>query len=181
MQNVDTARIGDWMQTFTGRCFYPMDPRPEDVCIEDIAHSLSMMCRYGGHSTRFYSVAEHSVLVSRYVDPEYALWGLLHDAAEAYSSDIPRPLKRNLPDWKPMEDKIMAAVCERFGLAGDEPPQVKAVDLAITSDEKAAIMAPCERQWEALPAALGAWVQGYGPEDAKRIFLEAFDALTNNA
>lgn len=59
-----TERAGDWMQTFTGRQFWPMDPRPEDLDILDIAHALSLLCRFGGHCQRFYSVAEHSVHVS---------------------------------------------------------------------------------------------------------------------
>lgn len=78
MSELDTPaddRRGDWIQTFTGRRFWPLDPRPEDVCIEDIAHALSLKCRFGGHCTRFYSVAEHSVHVSNYVPAEFALWG----------------------------------------------------------------------------------------------------------
>ena len=88
------ARKGDWIQTFTGRAFYVLDPRPEDVDIEDIAHALSMQCRFAGHCREFYSVAQHSVTASWLVPPEDALWGLLHDAAEAYVVDLPRPIKR---------------------------------------------------------------------------------------
>ena len=68
-----SARKGDWMQTYTGRQFWPIDPRANEVHIEDIAHALSMMCRYNGHCRTFYSVAEHSVLVSQHVPPEHAL------------------------------------------------------------------------------------------------------------
>ena len=81
-------RIGDWMQTYTGERFWPLDPRIEDIHIRDISMALGKLCRYGGHTIFFYSVAEHSVLVSEYVPEEYALWGLLHDASEAYLSDI---------------------------------------------------------------------------------------------
>lgn len=178
LPNLDGSRVGDWMQTFTGRCFWPLDPRPEEICIDDIAHALSMTCRYGGHCQRFYSVSEHSVLVSRHVPPAFALWGLLHDAAEAYSADIPRPLKRNLPQWKPMEARIMAAVTSRFGLTPDEPAIVKAIDLAMTGDEQDALMSPCERDWGSLPPRVGAVIEGLSPEDAKAQFLNRFDYLS---
>ncbi len=92
------TRKGDYIATYTGKQFYPLDPRPEDVCLEDIAHSLSNLCRFTGHTDtdRFYSVAQHSVICSTIVAPEAALLALLHDAAEAYLGDISRPLKRDL-------------------------------------------------------------------------------------
>src|SRR5579885_2784587 len=92
-------RHGDWIQTYCGVAFYPLDPRPEEILIEDIAHALSMLCRFTGHVKRFYSVAQHCVYVSHRCDPKDALWGLLHDAAEAYLNDISRPVKslRELP------------------------------------------------------------------------------------
>lgn len=170
-------RIGDWMQTYTGRAFWPLDPRADEVCIEDIAHSLSMRCRYGGHTTRFYSVAEHAFLVSQHVPAEHALWGLLHDAAEAYSADVPRPLKRCLPDWKPLEANIMAAVCDRFGLGYAEPAIVKHVDLAMTADEQAALMVPCERAWGTLPPPVGAAIRCWSPAAAEFFFLDRFREL----
>ena len=172
------TRIGDWLQTYSGRPFWPLDPRPEEIHIEDIAHSLAMRCRYGGHCTRFYSVAEHSVHVSRYVSPANALWGLLHDAPEAFSSDLPRPLKRSLPNWKPMEDRIMVAVCKRFGLVEMEPTGVKYVDLAITSDERAVMMNPSDLPWGDLPDPLGVEIMFLNPEDAKRAFIARFEELT---
>ena len=177
LPNLDETRKGDWLQTYTGRSFWPLDPRPDDIDIEDIAHSLALRCRYGGHETRFYSVAEHSVLVSLHVPRQFALWGLLHDAAEAYSVDVPRPLKRCLPDWKPMEARSMVAVWDRFGLPHDEPKSVSDIDLAMTVDERAVLMAPCTRDWGWLPAPVGADVRGLSPEQAKSLFLQRFAKL----
>jgi hypothetical protein len=91
------TRVGDWIQTYSGRQFWPLDPRVEDVHLEDIAHALSNVCRYTGHVREFYSVAEHSVHVSWSCEPEDALWGLLHDASEAYLADMARPVKQNMP------------------------------------------------------------------------------------
>ncbi len=92
-----------WIQTYTGKKFYPMDSKVEDICIEDIAHSLSLLCRFNGHCTEFYSVAQHSVFVSNLVGKReektdiffkrLARLGLLHDAAEAYLGDIVSPIK----------------------------------------------------------------------------------------
>lgn len=73
---------GDWMQTYTGRRFWPLDPVAGDIEIMDIAHALSNQCRYAGHTRFHYSVAQHSVQVSENVAPEHALWGLLHDAPD---------------------------------------------------------------------------------------------------
>src|ERR1700683_336889 len=87
------ADRGAWIVTFSGRRFYVLDPRPSDVRIEDIAHSLSLQCRFNGHVKNFYSVAQHSVLVSERCDPADALYGLLHDASEAYIGDMSAPLK----------------------------------------------------------------------------------------
>jgi hypothetical protein len=172
-------RRGDWIQTYKGKQFWPLDPRPEDIDIQDIAHALSLLCRFNGHCTRFYSVSEHSVLVSHYVPPEQALWGLLHDAAEAYTSDIPRPLKRCLPDWKPMEDRIMAVVCEKFGLDPVEPDDVRRIDLAITTDEKAELMNPCVVEWSNMLPPLGVNIIGMEPALAEAMFLKRFRELTS--
>ena len=81
------------MVTYTGKEFYPLDPNPADIDIKDIAHALSNCCRFAGHIKSFYSVAQHSVIVSELCEPENALAGLLHDASEAYLSDIARPVK----------------------------------------------------------------------------------------
>lgn len=173
------ARIGDWLQVASGTVFYPLDPRAEEIHIEDIAHALSMQCRYTGHVARFYSVAEHSVHVSRAVPPEYALWGLLHDASEAYLVDIPRPLKRFMPQYHEWEAALMRVICERFGLPIDMPASVKDIDNRMLATEKAVLMGPCEREWmdtgPALPdVAIECWYPGTG----KKLFLDRFWELT---
>lgn len=88
----------------------------EDVKIEDIAHALSHVCRFGGHSSRHYSVAEHSLLVAEMVPDDMKLAALLHDASEAYISDIVSPVKRMLPDYRKLENQIELAIDEKFGL-----------------------------------------------------------------
>ena len=175
------TRIGDWLQTYSGRCFWPLDPRADEVFLEDIAHSLAFKCRYGGHSVLYYSVAEHSVLVSKFVPKEFALWGLLHDAGEAFSSDVPRPLKRCLKEWAPIEQGIMIAICERFGLPFEEPACVKQVDLALTSDEREALMVECDRDWGELPPAVGATLHFWSPKQAEKAFLARYEELTTSS
>lgn len=175
-----TERLGDWMQTVTGKVFWPIDPRPEEVYIEDIAHALGMMCRYNGHCTKFYSVAEHSWIVSQHVPQDYALWGLLHDASEAYIADIVRPAKRFISGYIEAEDKIMAAVCDRFGLTKIMPPEVKKIDSAILVDEAKFIMGPKPMEWDFPEPAIGLTnIAGWSPEVAKQKFLERFYELVS--
>ena len=95
--------------TYTGNMFYSLDPRPEEICLEDIAHGLAHQCRFNGMTSAFYSIAQHSVFVSHLADSEWALSGLLHDAAEAYLGDIIAPLKT--PEHEAVEARIMDAIC----------------------------------------------------------------------
>jgi hypothetical protein len=174
LPNRDLHRIGDWIQTYSGKCFWPLDPRHEEVELRDIAHALSMKCRYAGHVKRFYSVAEHSVLVSMAVPAEFALDALLHDAAEAYSSDIPRPLKKSLTEWDAIEARIFASIAVRFGLTRKTPACVKDIDFAITANERAALMTPCARDWALPPAVPGVEIQALDPWHAEQAFLERY-------
>lgn len=142
-----SSRNGDWIQLVSGEPFWPLDPRPEEIEVGDIAWALSMLCRYGGHCTRFYSVAEHSVLVSRQVPPEHALWGLLHDATEAYMVDLPRPVKRCLPDYSRHEDALAEVIADRFGLPWPMPAAVKEADTGALLIERAQLMTDSRLQW----------------------------------
>lgn len=171
-------RAGDWIQTATGKAFWPMDPRADEIDPEDIAHALSMLCRFGGHSLRFYSVAEHSVLVSRHVPPHDRLWALLHDATEAYIVDVPRPVKRFMPEYDAIERGIQRAVCERFQLAPRMPDTVKSADYAILSDEAAQVMVRPPQPWSTTTTPLGVTLECWPPERAKIEFLTALETYT---
>ena len=109
--------------TFSGRVMNPLDPSPEDFCLVDIAHALSMKCRYGGHCRFFYSVAQHSVLCAEVArragcDPR---WALMHDAAESYLADIPRPVKLQLPGFEAIELRLLQSIAEWLGLPDPDP------------------------------------------------------------
>lgn len=174
------SRNGDWIQTFTGKQFYPLDPRPDELDIIDIAHALSLKCRYAGHCRDFYSVAQHSVLVSENVPPQDALWGLLHDAAEAYLSDIPRPIKASLIGFNEMEERVMRSVAERYGLPWPEPPWVGRADLTLLHTERRDLMATPPIPWgtDALAAPLPGRIEPWPWHRAKIAFLGRFDKLT---
>lgn len=178
---MNESRTGDWIQTATGKQFWPMDPRPEEIHLEDVAHALSMMCRFAGHCRRFYSVAEHSVLLSYAVSSENALWALLHDATEAYLVDVPRPVKPFLPGYREAESALEIAVAKRFGLALPLPDEVKEADRRILTDEAAQNMAAPPMPWSTSAEPLGVHLHFWPPEYAKRMFLGRFADLTNMA
>jgi len=159
----ERPRRGAWQQTYTGRQYWPLDPRPDEVEAEDIAHHLSLLCRYAGACQVFYSVAEHSVHVSHVVEQhllatncpgearqQITLRALLHDGAEAYCVDIPRPLKQHLPGYKEIEQRNEAAILCRFGVEYwyDCERIVKDADNAMRLAEQAAIMRPPPQPWE---------------------------------
>lgn len=170
------ARRGDWMQLYSGRRFWPLDPKPDEIFIEDIAHALARLCRYNGHCLRFYSVAEHSVHVARHVARRHALWALLHDASEAYLADVPRPLKAHLPGYKDMEARVMAAVCARFGLDAAMPKEVHEADDRIIGDERGNLSV-CEARWSVNPEPLGIALSFWTPARAEAEFLTLFHEL----
>lgn len=124
-----------WIRTYTNKRFDFLNPTPDSICIEDIAHALSLTNRYGGHTGKGYSVAEHSYIVSHFVPPEYALQGLMHDAAEAYTGDIPSPLKALLPDFKVIEKNVEDVINLKYGLPLTYHPSVKEMDLKVLHTE----------------------------------------------
>lgn len=172
-------RAGDWMQTYSGLRFWPIDPRPGDIDIEDIAHALAMQCRYGGHGKKFYSVAEHCVLMARHTldfGPEIAMWALLHDASEAYIVDIPRPLKPWLANYKDHENRVMRAIARRFDLVGDMPAVVHDADQRIIADERMQnlVLVP----WDHEPGpAIGVTLEFWSPVLAELHFMSMYRRL----
>jgi uncharacterized protein len=172
-----SERVGQWMQSFTGRQVYPLDMRVEDIDIRDIAHSLSMQCRYNGHSTRFYSVAEHSVLVCWAAPKEHKLAALMHDASEAYLCDLPRPVKNCVTGYKEAEAQVEAVIAERYGFSYPHPAEVKELDNRILLDERDQIMAPPPADWNLPFKPLGITLHCWSPERAETMFLHMFDVL----
>lgn len=168
-----------WIQTYTGKAFYPLAPRVEDIDIEDIAHSLSMQCRFTGHTKDFYSVGQHCAEISEIVPEEDALWGLLHDASEAYLVDLCRPLKRleklGSP-YREIEARLMLAICERFGLAPEQPASVKEADLRMLMTEKRDLMRVPPLPWVDQGEPYEARIHPLSYFGAKEFFLGRFEA-----
>lgn len=169
-----------WLQTFTGRRIDLFNPDPDDIDIIDIAHALSHECRYAGHVRQFYSVAQHSVLVSQYCDANDALWGLLHDASEAYLGDVVKPLKVTgaFRQYRVLERRMQAAVCSRFGLPVSEPPSVHRVDKAMVAVEARELLAPVHPVFAETESAFAAPVRPETPQQARQRFLHRYCELT---
>lgn len=181
------ANIG-WIQTFSGGRFYPLDPRPDDVKIVDIAHALSLNNRFTGHCARGYTVGEHSLLVVRILmewgqGPETLMWGLMHDASEAYISDIARPLKVQ-PEFKfyrDIEKKVMDAIAAHYHLELSEPAIVKDADTLALAIEAEALMPMREKdQWSWLPPIPKQFMSyklGKHAPEVEEMFLETYITL----
>ena len=174
-------RLGNWLFTFTGKKFYPLDPRGEDVCIGDIAHHLSLICRFNGATTTFYSVAQHCVLVSEHADPAEHLLALLHDATEAYCGDLIRPIKETLFDYQDLEDAIWCkAIAPAFGLPATLPQSIKQLDLRALATERRDLMPKFRREWAAEIEQVEPFPEkiiALPPEEAKAAFLESFKKI----
>lgn len=146
------GRRGGWISTFSGRKFYPLDPRPEEIEIVDIAHALSRQCRFSGHchGSEPYSVAQHSVEVAKLLPPALKIAGLLHDASEAYLVDLPRPLKHSpgfADGYRSAETELMRCVGVRFGIGSFDNPLVEVADQRLLKSERRDLMhADC--QWD---------------------------------
>lgn len=167
--------------TYTGRTIRPLSPDPEDIDIEDIAHSLSNSCRFTGHVREFYSVAQHSVLCSYIVPPEYRMMALLHDASEAYLSDIARPIKME-PEfgdvYRTAETRLEEAIAVKFGLDHPWAPEVKEADNVLLRTEQRDLMPAVFRH--AGEGYLSEEIDPWLPHIAKTAFLDRYYALKHD-
>lgn len=168
--------------TISGNYFQLNDPHNSEFTIGDIAHALSNLCRFSGHCREFYSVAQHSVLVSLLVPAEHALMALLHDAAEAFIGDMTSPLKAMLPEYKTIESNITNAIYKRFHVGPHQYPTIKHADLVALATERLYLLPETEYQWECIKGIKPLRLQelhGWEPEEACDKFLERFDEIMN--
>lgn len=174
-------RIGYGMHVNSGRYYYPLDPRPEEVFIEDIAHGLANQCRFNGQCQRFLSVAEHTWFASQIVPQSVALEALMHDAAEAYIGDLIRPLKlipalRDI--YLPIERANEVVIAERFRLVYPWPDAVKKADEAIVTAEMTQnISNPHKGVLHDASSEADVKFQFWHPEQAKAMWLARFYEL----
>lgn len=132
-----------YIRTATGRQMWPLDPHPDDIVIEDIAHALALQCRWTGHVREPFSVAQHCCLVSDLMPPELRLTGLLHDASEAYLVDLARPVKKapGLGEiYMQVEARLEKVLAEKFGLVYPYPLKIKEADNSLLLAEKRDLM-----------------------------------------
>jgi len=178
-KNQTLERKGDWIQTFTGKKFYPLDPRPEEIDINDITHALSNQCRFAGHCVQHYSVAQHSFLVSMMCSEANALFGLLHDSAEAYLIDIPSPLKRcdEFKAYRDAEKQLMNVICDVFKLDHEEPEEVKIVDKRMLATEARDLTMSEGRGWARTVEPYEFHIEAWKPEYARIKFMSRLHEL----
>ena len=180
-------RIGPWFRTFSGVRFFPLNVLPDDINLADIAHHLSMKCRFGGAVKKFISVAEHSILVSRRVDNKLAMWGLMHDAAEAYLGDIVSPCKRSLwyatenepykyHNFAHVEEELLIVIADKFGLNVEDYPAVKDTDRRALEIEARHLMGTWESA-DDLTIDDDCPIYCWTPLEAEREFLARFHEI----
>lgn len=206
-QETDRIVANSWMQTFTGRAFRIFDPDLRTVHIEDIAHALSMKCRFNGHCKKFYSVAEHSVLMARahkvpthhYIATQVAMSDkrglLMHDIGEYVLPDVPRPIKPHLWVWTPtgmmtfkdFEEKLVERLIHHLrinsGIDRDiyiawHGEAVKWFDMRMLALERDTVMSESDEEWGAMADPIeNVTIKHWSPEQAKLEFLLEYNEL----
>lgn len=184
MRNEQDWYAGGWQQTFTGKQFFPLDPRVEEICIEDIAHGLSHGAyRFAGQCDDPYTVAQHSCMVSDWMTPWFRLEGLMHDAAEAYIGDLSRPLKHSplMAGFREIEKRVQDVINEAFELnySALTAAYVKGFDNSAVVTEKLHLFSRQLPQvttggFEPFPVA---YITVWGAKQAEEEFLERFYKL----
>ena len=149
------------IRTFTGKYIDPLNPDPDQIDIEDIAHALAHVCRYGGHCYEPYSVAQHSVLCYNVAPAPHKKSTLLHDATEAYILDMPSPIKHRMPEYMAIEDNLMKVIATKFGIQYPFDKVVKDIDAELLHHELEYLIAKRK---------MVCW----SPKTAKHNFLEAY-------
>ena len=171
----------------SGKYFDYLHPENNEYTIFDIAHHLSMLCRFAGAVLKFFSVAQHSFIVSRLCPPELALPGLLHDMAEMALVDLPRPLKYICPDYRRIEERVEFPMFRKFGLSYPMDPEVKKADRMALWIEQRDLMPIHQDHWTGFEELDLEAIQRHptivplGPEDARDLFIGEYNRLTNGS
>lgn len=172
---------GAWLSTLSIPKFNFLSPQEADIDIRDIAHALSLTCRFGGHGKSFYSVAEHSVLVARVLasyraSPLTVYAGLLHDAEEAYLPDIPSPIKLYMPEAHAIYDRLSKAIIRKFGIQEADWVLIKDIDHRLCTTEAKAL-GIWNEGWANTGASLYSPIYCWTPKVAEARFLATYEEL----
>lgn len=185
--NYNQERVGDFIQIYSGKHFFILDPRAEDMDMVSIAHSLSNLARFTGHGERFYSVGEHSVRCARMARKAgystlQQLYCLGHDASESVMNDLARPVKQNIPQYKEIEDNIMKVMWKVMGLpepAKEDYEIVKKIDNTMLLHELEQLMKRNTIEYADIDhiKVFEDMTYGYGAGESKQDFLTMYIAL----
>jgi uncharacterized protein len=171
--------VEDFIQVYSGKPFHFNNPSEDEITIEDIAHTLSLLCRFGGHCKEFYSVADHCIRAAYYAPVGFELEALLHDATESYLVDMPRPIKYSLQGYLDLEKNIDVVVRKKFNLPEVMSPEVKLIDARMLATEKRDLMNPTTKEWHELPDPFEEKIYPRSPQLAERDFLYMYNFFKN--
>ena len=178
-------RTGDFIITYKQIEFWPLDPKESEVDIDDISHALGMLCRYNGHTLKYYSVGEHSIRVSYILPKNLRLMGLLHDASEAYISDIPSPTKIYMQQYKEWEKEIEKVIYKKYILLEKEDTMVKEADrIMLVTEMRDLLPSGLNPKWNIAKMGIKSLEKKIkrtmSPRIAERLFLARFNELYYN-
>ncbi len=152
---------------------YPTNPSPDDIHIEDIAHHLSMICRFNGGTKWHYSVAQHSVLVSYMVSQQNQFAALMHDSAEAYMCDLVSPIKKAIKDYSKYEEALLKMICEKYRCTYPIPEEVHKADLEVRVKEQFVLRGVTDLCADMSAVEIEPWT----PAEAEQRWMSRFDEL----
>ena len=165
------------MTTYTGLMINPLDPDPDNICIEDIAHHLALECRYNGACKFHYSVAQHSVLGCHHVSLDNRLAFLLHDSPEAYMHDLVHNLKYNIPFYVEAEERLLKVIYEKFKVVDFDQEEIRRVDYALMATETKVLMSSVEG-WSFPEPPLDVGIAEWPWRAAEVMFRDNYHQLT---
>lgn len=180
LNGVHFTKRGPYITTFSGKRFFPLDVKAKDIDINDIAHALSLQCRFSGHVRHHYSVAQHSLYVADLVPDEFKLEALLHDASEAYLVDVPSPIKQitDFSRYRSIEKATQDVIYEKYGITKRHKDVIKEADLLMLATEARQLLV--NNKWAKKMPVASIIIDRWKPIEAEDLFIEAFELYTEN-